>query len=102
MNQKSAGLFEPRKIGEMAPATKVLLYAVLIGWSVFVIFPIYWLFITSFKTPAAVNEGPFFIPWVDFQPSLHAWKDLFIYDAADTFRAYFNSIVIAASATVLS
>lgn len=102
MSAPSTSLFEPRKIGEMAPATKVLLYTVLIGWSLFVIFPIYWLFITSFKTPAAVNEGPFFIPWVDFQPSLHAWKDLFIYDAADTFRAYFNSIVIAASATVLS
>ena len=102
MTARSASLFEPRKIGEMAPATKVVLYTLLIGWSVFVIFPIYWLLITSFKTPVAVNEGPFFIPWVDFQPSLHAWKDLFIYDAADTFRAYFNSIVIALSATVLS
>lgn len=98
----SPGLFEPRRIGEMAPATKALLYTVLIGWSLFVIFPIYWLLITSMKTPAAVNQGPFFIPWVDFRPSLHAWKDLFIYDAADTFRAYFNSIVIASSATVLS
>ncbi|MCY4179105.1 MAG: carbohydrate ABC transporter permease [Litoreibacter sp.] len=96
------GLFEPRRIGEMSPATKILLYSVLIGWSLFVIFPIYWLVITSFKTPATVNEGPFFIPFVDFQPSLHAWADLFIYDAADTFRAYFNSIVIAFSATALS
>ncbi|MEO0387170.1 MAG: carbohydrate ABC transporter permease [Pseudomonadota bacterium] len=86
----------------MAPASKLLLYAILIGWSLFVIFPIYWLVITSLKTPAAVNEGPFFLPFVDFQPSLHAWKDLFIYDAADTFRAYFNSIVIAFSATALS
>ena len=95
-------LFEPRKIGEMAPATKVLIYGVLIGWSLFVIFPIYWLLITSVKTPAAVNEGPFFLPWIDFQPSLHAWKDLFVYDAADTFRAYFNSILIASAATALS
>ncbi|MEM9250302.1 MAG: carbohydrate ABC transporter permease, partial [Pseudomonadota bacterium] len=57
------GLFEPRKIGEMAPATKVVLYTILLGWSLFVIFPIYWLLITSVKTPVAVNEGPFFIPW---------------------------------------
>ncbi len=96
------GLFEPRKIGEMAPATKVVLYTLLLAWSLFVIFPIYWLVITSFKTPAAVNEGPFFIPWVDFKPSLHAWRDLFVYDLADTMRAYFNSVVIAFSATVLS
>jgi len=95
-------LFEPRKIGEMAPASKVFLYAVLFAWSLFVIFPIYWLLITSFKTPAAVNEGPFFLPWVDFKPSLHAWKDLFVYDFSDTMRAYFNSIVIALTATILS
>lgn len=96
------GLFESRKIGVMAPATKLLLYATLFAWSLFVIFPIYWLVITSFKTAAAVNEGPFFLPWVDFQPSLHAWRELFVYDLADTMRAYFNSVVIALSATALS
>lgn len=96
------GIFESRKIGEMAPATKLVLYAILLAWSLFVIFPIYWLVITSFKTAAAVNEGPFFLPWVDFKPSLHAWRDLFVYDLADTMRAYFNSIIIALSATALS
>ena len=95
-------LFEPRKIGEMAPATKFLLYTALLVWSLFVIFPIYWLVITSFKTPAAVNEGPFFLPWIDFKPSLHSLRDLFVYDLSDTMRAYFNSIIIAFSATVLS
>jgi len=95
-------LFEPRKIGEMALATKLLLYLMLFVWSLFVIFPIYWLIITSFKTAAAVNEGPFFLPWVDFQPSLHAWRELFVYDFADTMRAYVNSIIIALVATVLS
>ncbi|MEM9428098.1 MAG: carbohydrate ABC transporter permease [Pseudomonadota bacterium] len=98
----SRGLFEPRKIGEMAPASKALLYTALVAWSLFVIFPIYWLLITSFKTPAAVNEGPFFIPWVDFQPSLHAWRELFVLDFEDTMRAYVNSIVISLSATALS
>jgi len=98
----SQSIFEPRKIGEMAPASKFFLYGVLLLWSLFVVFPIYWLFITSFKTPAAVNNGPFFIPWVDFQPSLHAWRDLFVDDFADTIRAYANSVIIAASSTVLS
>ena len=102
MSHPRPGLFEPRRIGEMAPATKILLYAVLIGWSLFVIFPVYWLLITSVKTPAAVNEGPFFIPWVDFQPSLHAWAELFVIDFADTLRAYRNSIIIALSSTALS
>lgn len=34
-----------------------MLEAVLLAWALFVIFPIYRLLITSFKTPAAVNEG---------------------------------------------
>jgi len=96
------GLFESRRIGEMAPAAKVVLYAILLCWALFVIFPVYWLLITSVKTPVSVNEGPFFIPWIDFQPSLHAWRDLFVYDFADTFRAYLNSIIVALSATALS
>ncbi|MFK7764246.1 MAG: carbohydrate ABC transporter permease [Roseobacter sp.] len=100
--QRRPGLFEPRRIGEMAPATKILLYGILLIWAAFVLFPIYWLLITSVKTPAAVNQGPYFLPFVDFQPSLHAWKELFVTDYADTLRAYMNSIIIALCATGLS
>ena len=100
--KRRRGLFEPPAIGEMATATKVLLYGTLLIWSAFVLFPIYWLIITSFKDAATVNQGPFFLPWVDFQPSLHAWEELFVIDYEDTLRAYFNSIVIALSATGLS
>ncbi|NNE87763.1 MAG: carbohydrate ABC transporter permease [Silicimonas sp.] len=99
---RKPGLFESPRIGEMSTATKIVLYSLLLIWSAFVLFPIYWLLITSFKDAASVNQGPFFIPWVDFQPSLHAWKELFVTDYADTLRAYFNSIIIALSATVLS
>ncbi len=95
-------LFEPPDIGQMATATKIVLYTVLLAWSAFVLFPIYWLIITSFKTIAAVNQGPYFLPWIDFEPSLHAWKELFVNDYRDTFRAYFNSIVISLSATALA
>ena len=101
-NGQRRGLFEPPAIGEMATATKILLYGTLLIWSAFVLFPIYWLIITSFKDAATVNQGPFFLPWVDFQPSLHAWEELFVIDYEDTLRAYFNSIVIALSATGLS
>ena len=33
--------------------------------------------ITSFKDAAAVNQGPFYIPFVDFQPTLNAWRSQF-------------------------
>ncbi|MEP5198722.1 MAG: carbohydrate ABC transporter permease, partial [Paracoccaceae bacterium] len=99
---RKPGIFESPRIGEMSRATKVVLYAFLLIWSLIVLFPIYWLIITSFKDAADVNQGPFFIPWVDFQPSLHAWKELFVTDYEDTLRAYLNSIIISLSATALS
>lgn len=95
-------IFEAPAIGQRSTASSILLYGALFFWSLIVLFPIYWLIITSFKDAAAVNQGPFFIPWVDFQPSLHAWNELFVLDYEDTLRAYMNSIIISLSATVLS
>ena len=40
--------------------------SLLLGWTFVVLFPIYWLFVTSFKTPYQVDKGPFYIPFVDF------------------------------------
>ncbi|MEL7151113.1 MAG: carbohydrate ABC transporter permease, partial [Pseudomonadota bacterium] len=95
-------LFEPRSIRDMAPGTKVIVYGILLFWTAFVLFPIYWVFITSFKTATDVNAGPVYLPFIDFQPSLHAWKELFVFDYEDTLRAYFNSLVIALSSTAAS
>jgi multiple sugar transport system permease protein len=73
-------LFEAPGIGRMSPAAKIVAYVVLIFWSAFVLFPIYWVLITSFKSPQAVNEGPYYIPFLDFQPTLDAWRAQFIAD----------------------
>jgi multiple sugar transport system permease protein len=67
-------LFEPPAIGKMSPVAKIVAYGLLAFWSLFVIFPIYWVVITAFKDAGAVNQGPFYIPFVDFQPTLDAWR----------------------------
>lgn len=95
-------LFEPPTIGTMAVGTKVVVYSLLLIWSAFVLFPIYWLFITSFKTAGDVNGGPYYLPFIDFMPSMHAWYELFVADYEDTLRAYVNSIIISLSATALA
>jgi multiple sugar transport system permease protein len=74
-------LFEPPAVGKMAPVAKFVAYLLLAFWSVFVLFPIYWVVITSFKDAAAVNQGPYYIPFVDFQPNLNAWRVQFNSDA---------------------
>jgi multiple sugar transport system permease protein len=73
-------LFEPPSVGKMSPAASVAAHSLLLVWSLFVLFPIYWIVITSFKDAAAVNQGPFYIPFVDFQPTLDAWRSQFSSD----------------------
>jgi multiple sugar transport system permease protein len=94
-------VFEPRRMGRMAPATAVIVYTVLILWAAFVIFPIYWVVITSFKLPIHVNAGPVYLPFIDFTPSLHAWNYLVVESFNDTARSYLNSIIISLCATAL-
>jgi len=71
---------------------------------VFLLFPIYWMIITSFKTPDdAMSTTPKFIPFVDFIPSLHTWIDIiFGYRYGDTVKALFNSVVIASVSATLT
>ena len=92
--------FEQSSIGGMSPLGKIISYFLLLFWSLVVLFPIYWLCITAFKSMDDVNFGPVYIPWVDFTPSLHAWRNIIVDDMADVASAYFNSIVIAFFSTI--
>lgn len=59
------------------PTSKILIYAVLIFWFLFTIFPIYWVVITSFKDSATVYaKTPKFFPFIDYKPSLLGWIHL--------------------------
>ena len=99
---QASKLFEPKKIGETSLGGKVVSYFFLIVWAIIVIFPIYWLFITSFKLPEDVKFYPTYLPWIDFNPSLHAWENILFVDSEDTYHSYFNSIIISFFSTILS
>jgi multiple sugar transport system permease protein len=65
-------------------------------WALLILFPLYWLIITSFKISSQVAEGPFYIPFVDFKPSLDAWKYILVGDLSrDTLRNFTNTIIVA-------
>jgi multiple sugar transport system permease protein len=74
-------LFEPPAVGKMSPVAKIVAYGMLVFWSLFVLFPLYWVLITAFKNGQLVNEGPYYIPFVDFQPTLQGWRDQLNADA---------------------
>ena len=87
-------LFEPPAVGKMAPMAKIVVYSFLAIWSLFVLFPIYWVIITSFKDAAAVNQGPFYIPWLDFQPTLDAWRVQFNTDPFCDFSSILRQVYL--------
>jgi multiple sugar transport system permease protein len=95
-------LFEPAKLGSMAPATKVIIYGLLGLWTFIVLFPLYWLVVTSLKLPIDVADGPVYLPFIDYSPSLHAWRYIFVDLGRDTFRPYGNSVIVAVVSTILA
>ena len=43
-------------------------------WTLVVLFPLYWVLVTSFKIEVQVDSGPYYLPFVDFKPTLDAWN----------------------------
>lgn len=78
-------------------------YTLLIVWTVFCLFPIYWLIITSIKQPIAVFQGPKYFPWVDFRPTLDAWNFLLTGPTSrQVIRSWTNSAILAIGSAVLA
>jgi multiple sugar transport system permease protein len=74
----------------------VVVYAILAAWSLWLAFPLYWLVIAAFKTPLAQSQRATYIPFVDFQPTLAAWANVFGQSGGLDPRAPFgNSVVIS-------
>jgi multiple sugar transport system permease protein len=78
-------------------------YALLFGWAFVCLFPLYWLLITSFKQPIAVFQGPKYFPWIDFKPTLDAWRFLLTGPAHEAvIRSWTNSAIEALSSAALA
>jgi multiple sugar transport system permease protein len=78
-------------------------YIVLGLWSFFVLFVLYWLVITAFKTPADVNDGPRYLPFVDYRPVMDAWHYLFV-ESGENFvrRPFINTVVVGSLSALFS
>lgn len=83
--------------------SRVLKIAFITVWTLFVFAPLSWALVTSFKPPAAVNQGATFIPWLEFQPTLTGWKDILgISGYANLIPNMLNSMVITFFASLIS
>jgi multiple sugar transport system permease protein len=92
-------LFAPTRLDEIPVGTRTIAYVLLGLWTLVVLFPLYWMAITSFKQPIDVSSGPLYLPFIDFKPGLDAWHYIFVDLGPDTFRPYVNSLVIATFST---
>jgi multiple sugar transport system permease protein len=89
-------------VKDLPPLGKLAAYLILGCWALVVLFPLYWLAITSFKTPLQVNAGPVYLPFVDFQPTVDAWRYIFVDLRSDTVRPYVNTVVVALGSSTLA
>jgi multiple sugar transport system permease protein len=90
---------------------RIVVYGLLLAWTIVCLFPIYWTVTTSFKLPPNVMQGDL-IPWVGgFQPSWRGWQSLGL--SPDTIfqvstvreefvKRFANSAVISIGASVLA
>lgn len=96
-------LFRRKSLSSLSPAEMTLSYLVLGIWTMVVLFPLYWLLVTSFKLPIDVNMGPFYIPFLDYKPSMHAWDYILVGDLSnDTKRNFMNTLIVAPVSASLS
>jgi multiple sugar transport system permease protein len=94
--------FRRRSASDLSPPAKVAAFGLLLAWSFVVLFPIYWLVVTSFKTPSDVDKGPFYLPFIDFQPTLDAWRYILVELGNDTLRPYMNTVIVGLSSSVIA
>lgn len=71
-------------------------------WLAFVAMPFWWVLVTAFKPPTAVNQGATYLPFIDFMPTLDAFREAFSGIRGDFFSPFWRSSLVAITATVLS
>jgi multiple sugar transport system permease protein len=81
---------------------KILSYIALAVWSLVCLFPLYWVAITSLKSEADIMNGPVYLPFIDFTPSLKAWRFILGDPYDNLLPRFFNSAVIGVTATVIT
>jgi multiple sugar transport system permease protein len=94
--------FARRSVTDLSPPAKFGAFLLLLAWAFVALFPIYWLFVTSFKTPSDVDKGPFYLPFVDFQPTFDAWRYILVELGNDTLRPYVNTVIVGLSSALIA
>ena len=85
-----------------ASSWRTLGFGLALVWLFFCVFPLYFVFVTAFKPPLAVSQGPTYLPFIDFQPTLQAFRDALSGIRGDFYGPIMSSIMISSTATILA
>jgi multiple sugar transport system permease protein len=81
----------------------VVVYVILLSWTIWLAFPLYWLVIAAFKLPVDMISYATYIPWVDFHPTTAAFTSVFqMTNGLDPFLPFRNSVIIAVVAGLIA
>ncbi len=83
-------------------ANRAIVYIILGVWSFICFLPIYWIAITSFKDVSIIDKAPTYLPFLDFMPSLDAWRFILSDISENLVSRAFNSIIIGLSSTLVT
>jgi multiple sugar transport system permease protein len=88
----------------LSPGRLLGSYLFLVIWTLVVLFPLFWLVTTAFKSPADVDQGPKFLPFVDYKPTLDAWNYLLADPTSGNIvaRPYLNTVVVGTTSASLA
>lgn len=89
-------------LGQLHPLARGLIVGAVFAWALFTLFPFYWTFVTSFKTLRVIVAGPTYFPFLDFDPSLHAWEEILQGKRGNFSRNLTSSTIIGISAAVVA
>src|SRR5579872_6430560 len=79
-----------------------LTYVLLGSWAWVCLFPLYWTAALSLKGALEIVGGPFYAPFLDYAPSLDAWRYV-LFDSNDNpLLRLFNSAVVGLTSTALT
>ncbi|WP_353474418.1 carbohydrate ABC transporter permease [Salipiger sp. H15] len=89
-------------VRDLTGSRRWLAFAACCAWFAFTIFPLYWVAITSLKTPPDVVGGPTYLPFVDFDPTLKAWRELFSGIRGEFYANFWSSAIVSVSSSVFA
>jgi multiple sugar transport system permease protein len=81
---------------------RLFAFGLLCMWSCVCLFPLVWIVVTSLKNGRQIDQGPFYLPFVDFLPNLDAWTFILTEPNDNLIRRYANSVVVGVVSTMLT